>query len=765
MGAPTLTTLIHPERPLSFTVDRLGCLIGVNGLKRGVRWDGQYSLENIGVDAPASAPTVTTPGGGAASVGDYTVAYRYTDDSSPVPVAGDLSDFAQATASAGDAFDYAFTGASTGSSAPYPREQFVEIYRSTADQSDVLYLVARLGNNGTFSDVDSNGGFFRMTVPAGHGLIAGATFVVTLCPVFGYNTTHKVTAVTATTVTTDVAWSADDVGGVWKINGFIGDVYSDADLALRDNLPIYNDDGSDNAYRFGVPPSYMGVVFALQDRAFYTAPVDYTTGTLSLVSGSTTVMGSGTAWTTDMAGRYVYVIGYSYPLLVSTVVAANQLTLSSAPTASVAGASYSISAEPSERNLVYYSEQDEFESVPATNTIAIQENTDDHDKIIGAIARGAYAYIFKERHLYKLSYVRQPRIDANIQLVASRGLVNFRCVTELDGTIYAMDRFGIYAITGDGVKSYSENINNYWLDGEIDWTKSQWFFASADQELGLVRFHFKLTGDSGTRPLRSIAIDPEGRVWPEKYHMEIGGSCGSYIAGRNKLLMGGENDCVFKSHQGQSDHVAAATYTATGGTSSTIVASTTFGSEVVDAPVAIISGTGAGQIRRITSKSSGTLNITPNWTTTPDTTSVFVVGAIEFYAKFGRLPFPSDSENKQAGGQTKRALRLLFEPASTTQYLDVRLFYNCDSSARLNAIFSNQGCGVVTNQSSDRATFDLTRARSGLADSTGTLEANFGGRLDNDSVGADRWVAPEIRGFEYGNAVTLHGIDVYGVKK
>lgn len=765
MGSPTLTTLMHTERPLSFTVDRLGCLLGVNGLQRGIRWDGQYSLERIGVDAPAAAPTFTTAAAGGASDGDYTAAYRYTDDTDPVPVAGDLSDFAQVTASAGDSFEYTLTGASTGNAAPYPREQYVEIYRSTADQSDVLYLVTRLKNNGVFTDVDSDGGNFRMTVAAGHGLVAGAKFVVTLCPVFGYNTTHTVQSVTATTVTTDIAWSADDVGGNWKINGFTGDVYSDANLALRDNLPIYNDDGSDSAYRFGIPPNYMGVVFALQDRAFYTAPVEYSTGTISITSGSTTATGSGTAWTTDMAGRYIYVVGYTYPLLIDACLSSTQITLASAPSASVTGAVYSIAAEPSERNLIYYSEQDEFESVPATNTIAIQENTDDHDKIIGAIARGAYAYIFKERHLYKLSYVRQPRIDANVQLVASRGLVNFRCVTELNGKLYAMDRYGIYSINGDGVQSLSDNIDDFWRNGEIDWAQSEWFFAAADPELALVRFYFKLTSDSGTRPIRSIAIDEAGRIWPEKYHVQMGGACCANIGGRNKLLLGGENDYVFKTHYGYSDHCAAATYTATSATSSTIVAATTFGSDVVDAPVAIISGTGAGQIRRISSKSSGTLNITPNWTTTPDSTSVFVVGAIEFYAKFGRLPFPADSDNKQAGGQSKRALRLLFEPCATTQTLDMRLFYNCDTSARLNAIFSNQGSGVVTDRSSDRASFDLKRARSGLADSTGTLEANFGGRLDNDSVGADRWVAPEIRGFEYGNAVTLHGIDVYGVKK
>lgn len=43
----------------------------------------------------------------------------------------------------------------------------------------------------------------------------------------------------------------------------------------------------------------------------------------------------------------------------------------------------------------------------------------------------------------------------------------------------------------------------------------------------------------------------------------------------------------------------------------------------VSGMVFIASGTGAGQIRTITSNTSGTLNITPNWTSNPDSTSLY----------------------------------------------------------------------------------------------------------------------------------------------
>ncbi|MEK7705243.1 MAG: Ig-like domain-containing protein [Myxococcota bacterium] len=68
--------------------------------------------------------------------------------------------------------------------------------------------------------------------------------------------------------------------------------------------------------------------------------------------------------------------------------------------------------------------------------------------------------------------------------------------------------------------------------------------------------------------------------------------------------------------------------TATGGTASTLVHAswTTFG--YAGLTVGITAGTGAGQVRTITGSTATTLTVSPNWTTTPDGTSVFAVQGV-----------------------------------------------------------------------------------------------------------------------------------------
>jgi hypothetical protein len=66
---------------------------------------------------------------------------------------------------------------------------------------------------------------------------------------------------------------------------------------------------------------------------------------------------------------------------------------------------------------------------------------------------------------------------------------------------------------------------------------------------------------------------------------------------------------------------------ATGGSASTLVDSTK--DWTVDAfagkAVEIYAGTGAGQTREVVSNTADTLTVTPDWTTTPGTTSIYEV--------------------------------------------------------------------------------------------------------------------------------------------
>lgn len=81
-----------------------------------------------------------------------------------------------------------------------------------------------------------------------------------------------------------------------------------------------------------------------------------------------------------------------------------------------------------------------------------------------------------------------------------------------------------------------------------------------------------------------------------------------------------------------SDYVSFATGTATSATGTTLVnsAKTWTTNQWANAQVRIVSGTGAGQIRAITSNTSTTLTV-PTWTTTPDATSVYSISGNDDY--------------------------------------------------------------------------------------------------------------------------------------
>ena len=62
MAAPTIKTGLDTTNPMSFAKTRHGYLIGVNGINRGIFWDGRSSASNeLGIDPPSTPPVMLTP--------------------------------------------------------------------------------------------------------------------------------------------------------------------------------------------------------------------------------------------------------------------------------------------------------------------------------------------------------------------------------------------------------------------------------------------------------------------------------------------------------------------------------------------------------------------------------------------------------------------------------------------------------------------------------------------------------------------------------
>jgi len=705
----TIETSVHTGLKSWWCQTRKGRLIRTNGLARGTIWDGLGTPDDLGITAPASAPTVASDAAaGGAIEATYTFAFRYIDADG---IPSSLSPVTTVDASEDDGFDWSSITASSES-----RVTQKELYRSVGDGTDPLYLVATISN-----------------------------------------------------VTTTYGSDNDD----------------DDTVAEGDALVVLFTDGTLSARRFEPPPTHTRVCVRFQDRYFYAVNAVYKTGTVAVTNASGAVTGTGTDWTDDMEDRKFYVSGGATEYTVSSVVSGTSMTISPVYAESDdSAASYAIHPGRDENDLVYFSHPDEPESVPPSqNYIRVQENTPDSDEITGLIPAGAQLYCLKTRHVYRITFVAQPTVDANVALAYARGCVNQWACALMHGTVYLIDAAGPWAIDPDGgFNGIGDAISDQFLDN-VNWSQSEYFFTSADHATGVVRFFVILVTENVTRPQTCYAYNTNsGQWWKETYFGEIGAECKVELMGRTRTAFGCANDTICIIDDGPSDIVAAtgqvtsadstsltnssasfisaqvgaevtivhgtgvgqkrtissvdsgtkvtvseAWYTnpdtssrysipygvhgtATGGSSTTLVdSSVTWPNEVIDAVVAIVSGTGVGQSRRIKSVSSNTITVQTAWTTTPDTTSKYVVGAIEIMYRSGKVPLMGSTQ----------ALVLEWSPTTLDAELRTRLQYD-HASTYVSAWAENQPGGAWSQMIGDDAKLiNLKSTSSSLSDSTG----------------------------------------------
>ena len=120
-------------------------LVVTDGINPSRIWDGVSSATHaLGIAAPTVGPTVATPVGGAASAGDYGVAYRYKAVSGAGVEYSSISPVTTATAAANDQFSYSVLTASADT-----RVTHVEVLRTVVSDTLVYYLDVTVTNGTT----------------------------------------------------------------------------------------------------------------------------------------------------------------------------------------------------------------------------------------------------------------------------------------------------------------------------------------------------------------------------------------------------------------------------------------------------------------------------------------------------------------------------------------------------------------------------------------------------------------------------------------
>jgi len=191
---------------------------------------------------------------------------------------------------------------------------------------------------------------------------------------------------------------------------------------------------------------------------------------------------------------------------------------------------YAVDVTGEKPNTLYFSEIDEPESVPEENELVVQENTPNPDKIIALVPLGGQLIAAQHSHLYSLTYVAQPVIDASVLLVAYRGILNSRCWCVIGGAAIIADSVGIYAFDGQNEEALSVPIDNYWREKIVDLTKADQFHMQADIATKTARFFYCQSGDSA--PTRALCYCVATKTWwEETFPIAVTATSQSVIAG------------------------------------------------------------------------------------------------------------------------------------------------------------------------------------------------------------------------------------------
>lgn len=151
-GAPSLATL-NSFQPICCAKVPSGDLVIVNGLDRGLYWDGCYNYPTptafqLGIDAPAVAPSVTLIGSaGAATAGAYNCYYRYVDFQGRY---SSLSPVTVVSAANSDEFSWAFNVSGQAT-----RIVSIELWRTTSGGANRVYRIHQTNDNTTTTYSDT----------------------------------------------------------------------------------------------------------------------------------------------------------------------------------------------------------------------------------------------------------------------------------------------------------------------------------------------------------------------------------------------------------------------------------------------------------------------------------------------------------------------------------------------------------------------------------------------------------------------------------
>jgi hypothetical protein len=446
---------------------------------------------------------------------------------------------------------------------------------------------------------------------------------------------------------------------------------------------------------------------------------------------------------------------------------------------------YGVDTGGDEPNTLYFSEVDEPESVPDVNQFVLQQNSQDSDAITALVPFGSMLLIMQSRHLYSLTFAKQPLRDADVSPMASRGCMGQRCWDTYEGACYIMDRSGLYSFSASGgVKDLSAPIGDIFRT-RIDFANTKWNFVLADPDTKVVRAFVSFVGDnSDGYPTRALCFSTATNTWwIERYPQRISG-------GKRARIANGDYKCVYSAESGLCMLDTGSVDLARGAVAT--VELTNRGAGYKTPPsVTAAGGAGAefqavvdgeGRISAIwiinpgRGYTSGPLVIGPP--NDPDATDPANAAAVctatplnsdtpictTYRYKSGAAALRTDASDQQGGSGMSRDINLTYRPQPTDCDLAMRMYYNNSPYPRRNVATYAVGVGFASRSMDGAEWLNMGELTQRTGSDPGVAKAAILGRTIDAMASGDRHVAVELLGARRADTpVTFYELDMYGV--
>lgn len=511
---------------------------------------------------------------------------------------------------------------------------------------------------------------------------------------------------------------------------------------------------------YGVPPNDLSLLINSKSRLLMSGEAVYSLGAVSLTNGSATVTGIGTNWTSVLAGRYLYVAGQTGALISSVDTSAQTLVLSAVWVGSTAAFSdYGIRSAADRKRLVAWSSSGLPEAMDVLDATNVSRETGTGD-MTSLFSLGSLLYLSELNLEHVFSFLNDPAPavaggDGSIFPRAYRGCVNQRCVVIVESVSFLFDQIGIHAFDGNSAESVSLPIADLfdgsgYYDYRVNFAHQEFFHGIHEKQQGVIRWF--VTFDARKYPHHAICFMPgTNRFWIEEYAMPVTSSCNGTIDGSDVVFIGSSGGRVFVLAHGELEGADAGDGTVTGtvtsaGVQTLVDSSATFAMLLGGTSVDIVSGTGAGQRRVITSNDVTTLTVLTPWTERPDATSVYQIGGVQYRWKSGVFRYIPVEKDVQ------RSIEFLAKPANTGTAM-LRTYLNrSDTPVDWGANAISQG--IRTRKSDPDAVLDMTKE-------DGYWRLRFDG-LRQPGMDGNRFLEVELSGVKGDDQMAFFACEIEG---